>query len=537
MKNSSFVPIIGLEIHIELKTSSKMFCGCSADYFGKEPNTLTCPVCLGLPGALPVPNRKAVEWTIMLGMALNCEIAHESKFDRKNYFYPDLTKGYQISQYDQPIATKGGLKFQIQKPKSKIQNKFQIPSLKQIRIRRVHLEEDTGKLLHETVDGQGVTLVDFNRSGVCLVEIVTEPDLRSSGEADLFLKKLHQIVRYLGISDAEMEKGSFRIEPNVSILTNSTSGDPPRETPDVQLPDYKVEIKNINSFRFARQAVEYEIRRQTELLKGGITPVQETRGWDERRQVTVSQRLKEEADDYRYFPEPDIPPLQFSILLLSRLRKQIPELPDVKAQRFISNYQLSEYNATLLAAEQDLANWFEEAVRAYVILIANKQQTTNSRHQARKVKLAQTVANWILGDLLSLLKKENKSVNELKIFPSYLVELLYLLDEQKISLSVAKQVFTESFNSGKKPAKIIEEKNLSKITDSTELSKIIATVIGLNSKAVKDLRKGKNEVIGFLVGQVMRETKGRADAKEVMKLIKDQLKLQDSNRSIVNRKS
>ncbi len=320
-------PIIGLEVHVELATQSKMFCGCPADHFGVKPNTHTCPVCLGLPGALPVPNKKAIEWTIMLGLALGCKINKESKFDRKNYFYPDLPKGYQISQYDQPLCVDG--------------------KLDDIRIRRVHLEEDTGKLQH--VDD--LTLVDFNRSGVPLVEVVTEPDFRSIDQVDFFLKKLQRIIRYLRISGADMEKGSMRLEPSISLspITNKTK---------FQLPNYRVELKNINSFRFARKALEYEILRQQK-----EKPTQQTRGWSETKGETLPQREKEGANDYRYFPEPDIPPLRLDQKLVSSIQKLVPELPDAKLTRFVKQYDLTEYFSNILVEDKAISEYFEQAVK------------------------------------------------------------------------------------------------------------------------------------------------------------------------------
>ncbi len=329
----TYEPVIGMEIHVELATKSKMFCGCPADHFAKKPNTQTCPVCLGLPGALPVPNKKSIEWTIKLGLALGCEIPLFSKFDRKNYFYPDLPKGYQISQYDQPFCVNG--------------------ALHGVRIRRVHLEEDTGKLQHTTIEGKRVTLVDFNRSGVPLVEIVTEPDIRSGEEAKEFLKKLYQIVRYLDISDADMEKGSMRLEPNISV----------RPTGIKDLPNYKVEVKNINSFNFVKKAIEYEVNRHVALIESGETPVQETRGWNEGKGITVSQRRKEEAYDYRYFPEPDIPPIRWDSSQITEIKSQIPELPNEKAMRFKKEYQLNAYDTGLLTDTRQLADYFEECVK------------------------------------------------------------------------------------------------------------------------------------------------------------------------------
>ena len=386
-----------MEIHVELKTKSKMFCGCKNDPFhAPKPNIYTCPVCLGLPGALPVANKKAIEWTIKLGLALGCEIPLFSKFDRKNYFYPDLPKGYQISQYDQPLAVKGKLVIAIpsetkEKQSHKENEIASSPASprndsKVIRITRVHLEEDTGKLLHATVNNKKVSLIDFNRSGVPLVEIVTEPDIHSAEEAKAFLKKLHQIVRYLDISDAEMEKGSMRLEPNISVSsvipsevegshsTNSgviDSSTAPHASgsarnDDLRLPPYKVEVKNINSFNFVKKAIDFEVERHIELLEQGKTPVQETRGWDEKKNATYSQRVKEEAHDYRYFPDPDLPPLKWEKSHIANLKSQIPELADMKVKRFVSDYQLSENNAERLTETRELADYFESCIKYQV---------------------------------------------------------------------------------------------------------------------------------------------------------------------------
>jgi aspartyl-tRNA(Asn)/glutamyl-tRNA(Gln) amidotransferase subunit B len=351
--------IIGLEVHVELRTNSKMFCGCPADHFGREPNTQTCPVCLGLPGALPVPNRKAIEWTILLGRSLEGEIQKFSRFDRKNYFYPDLPKGYQISQYEEPFILGG---------------RIVLDSGKEVRVRRVHLEEDTGKLLHQRIDEEDWTLIDFNRSGVPLVEIVSEPDLVTSDEAKEYLEKLHQIVRYLGISDADMEKGSMRLEPNVNL-----------EIEDESKLFYTpiVEIKNINSFRFAKRAIDYEIERQFEVFKEkGIEKTKgnkETRGWDEERGVTVSQRVKEEASDYRYFPEPDMPPIEWTAEQLRIFQLQIAkyELPGAKKERFIKEYGLTAYQANILTQEGEGADFYEEAAAVGKALKVEPKELAN----------------------------------------------------------------------------------------------------------------------------------------------------------------
>ena len=428
-----YTPVIGLEVHVELKTKSKMFCGCDNDWFGKKPNTHTCPVCLGLPGALPVPNKKAIEGCIKIGMALGCDIPLLSKFDRKNYFYPDLAKGYQISQYDQPFAKHGSIT---------------LSSGKKIGITRAHMEEDTGKLMHETVTGKHVSLIDFNRSGVPLVEIVTDPDFESADEVKEYLQKLQQIVRYLGVADADMEKGGMRLEPNISL----------RAEGQTELPNYKVEVKNINSFNFVAQAIEYEIKRHTELLEKGETPKQETRGWDEDQRRTISQRSKEEAADYRYFPEPDIPPFVWTEEQIANLKSQIPELADLKAKRFMDIYEISEYNASLLTKTPELAEYFEEAVKV------------GKEHAINAIKIANVIIN----------KK---------------------IDIEKVL-----------------PAKLIEDLKKTEITheiSSEELSQVLQPIIETNEKVVADYKSGKTNAIMFLVGQAMKALQGKAKADTV----------------------
>ncbi|MEK7533127.1 MAG: Asp-tRNA(Asn)/Glu-tRNA(Gln) amidotransferase subunit GatB [Patescibacteria group bacterium] len=441
---NTYEPVIGLEIHVELKTKSGMFCGCPADHFGKAPNTGTCPVCLGLPGALPVPNKKAVEWTILLGLALGSEIADVSKFDRKHYFYPDLPKGYQISQYDQPLC-RGGI----------------IPtSFGDVRIHRVHLEEDTGKLQHAVVDGKKVTLVDFNRSGVPLMEIVTEADIRSSEQAKEFLKKLHQIVRYLGISDADMEKGSMRLEPNISI----------RKVGETGMPPYKVEVKNINSFRFASAAIEYEIKRHAALLDSGKIPVQETRGWDNAKNATVSQRGKEGAADYRYFPEPDIPPMRFTKTIIQEIKSHIPELPDAKKIRFMHSYGLSEHDTDQIISDVNTASFFEKCVLETERGVYKKTNIT-----------PKTIANWII----------NKRVE-------------ITLGEVQFIHHIASSMVVES------------------ISDEDILS-VVAQVVAAQPKAVADFRAGKEQSKMFLFGTVLKELKGKGDKQKVMTLLVSKL--------------
>lgn len=461
--------IIGLEIHIELKTKSKMFCHCSADYFGHEPNTHVCPVCLGLPGALPVANQKAVEWTVLAGLALGCKIPLFSKFDRKNYFYPDLPKGYQISQYDMPLAINGQLQSKINNP-DLVSTKSRTGQQSTIGIRRVHLEEDTAKLIHTESKGKRMTLIDFNRSGVPLMEIVTEPDIRSAQKAKEFLKKLQQIIRYLGISDCDMEKGSMRCEANVSIYEISNdkfliSNQFP--IPNDQLPKYKVEIKNLNSFRFVGRAVDYEIQRQIKLLEKGKKPIQETRGWDEKRQVTYPQRTKEEAQDYRYFPEPDLPPIRWEKLEIEKLRNSLPELPDKKAIRFQKQYGLNPDQIGVLTATREKADYFEEAVKV------------GRKHQV----LAEKLANVII----------NKRIDTSKLLPA---ELIQILIKRQTRLSFGKE----------------------------ELEQVVNRILGNNVGAVADYKAGKKNAIEFLVGQVMRETKGRADPKQARRLLKNRIK-------------
>lgn len=440
---SEYLPIIGLEVHVELKTLSKMFCGCSADYFGHEPNTHCCPVCLGLPGALPVPNKKAVDWCIKIGLALNCNVPEISKFDRKNYFYPDLPKGYQISQYDEPLCINGELRIKS----SEID--------KNIRIRRVHMEEDTGKLIHS----EEGTLVDFNRSGVPLAEIVSEPDLHSAGQAKVYLQKLQQIIRYLDVSDADMEKGTMRLEPNISLLKVGSKD---------KLPDYKVEVKNINSFKFVEKAINFEIERQKQLLENGEKVLQETRGWSEEKNATFPRRSKEEAKDYRYFPEPDIPPIRWTKDQIASFRDQIPELPDEKSLRFIKDYGLGEYDATLLTTSLQTADFFEKCIRS------NKGNKLTPKQ----------IANWLI----------NRKIDINNIQPQELID------------------------------KILQNTNVSNITDEN-LIKTIVKILELNPKAVADYQAGKEASLMFLVGQVMRETKGQADAQKIKDiLIKEILK-------------
>lgn len=444
MTMNNYTPIIGLEVHVELKTKSKMFCSCSADYFGKEPNTHTCPVCLGLPGALPVANKTAIEWCIMIAQALNCSISTFSKFDRKNYFYPDLPKGYQISQYDLPFGEKG---YMILK------------SGKKVGITRVHMEEDTGKLMHQDMNGQSVSLIDFNRSSVPLVEIVTEPDFNSAEEVTEYLTRLRQIVRYLDVSNADMEKGDMRLEPNISLIETSNFVFP---TPKETLPKYKVEVKNINSFRFVAQAIAFEIKRQAEILDSGEIPPQETRGWNEAKQKTVSQRIKEEANDYRYFPEPDIPPFHFSDEQIAKIKDSMPELPDAKFKRFKSEYALPDYDAEILTRERNGADTFEEVIKAG---IAPKQ-----------------AANAII----------NKKVSS-------------ATTPQEIAAAI--QALSTTIQ-----------------VDETELQGVINEILLENAKAVEEYKSGKEATLMFLLGQTLRKIGKKVDATQVREKLIDTIR-------------
>lgn len=478
-----YQPIIGLEVHIELSTKSKMYCRCSADYFGAKPNTHTCAICLGLPGTMPKANEMAIEYTQKLGLALNCKPLLSSKFDRKNYFYPDLPKGFQISQYQLPFSQKGYLEINIDAKNKKVG------------ITRAHLEEDTGKLTHATVKGKRVTLIDFNRSGVPLVEIVSDPDIRSAQEAKVYAQKLQQIVRYLGISDANMEKGSMRIEPNVSL----------RKFGQKKLPSYKIELKNINSFRFAEKAINFEIERQKALLEKGQLPHQETRGWNESKGVTFLQRSKELAHDYRYFPEPDLPPFTFGPAYSQKLKKELPELPDSKISRFVVQYKLSLYDAALLAQDWSLADFFEEAVKAY------------GREEVKPI------ANWITQELLRRLNETGKSISQIDLMPASLVSLQYLLDRGKITRISAKEMFDQMIKTGKDPQELIKVMAVG-VLPKEQLAPIIKEVIAQNPKAKKDYKGGKQASLEYLIGQVQRQAQGKADPQLVRQLIIEKIK-------------
>ncbi|HUF53318.1 MAG TPA: Asp-tRNA(Asn)/Glu-tRNA(Gln) amidotransferase subunit GatB [Dehalococcoidia bacterium] len=475
--------VIGIEVHAQLLTRSKMFCACSTPTLESAPNTHVCPVCLGAPGMLPVINKAAVELTIMTGLALNCEIATEAKFDRKNYHYPDLMKGYQISEYDMPICVNGWLDIEVE------------GLAKRVGITRVHLEEDTARLQHatDTATAEPYSLIDVNRAGMPLMEIVSEPDIRSAEEARAYLQKLRQVLRYIGASRANMEEGNMRCEPNVSI----------RE-PGAEF-GQKVELKNINSFKHAYDAIKFEERRQAEVLETGGRVLQETRGWREDTGQAVPQRTKEFAEDYRYFPDPDLPPLVISREWVDEIRQRMPELPDARKERFVTEYGLSVYDAGVLTETRARADFYEEAVE-----ISGPER-------------AKSVANWVTGDLARLLNADNREIGETKVTPQALAELIALQEAGTISGKTAKDVFEQAYATGKTPKALVEEQGLTQLTSSGEVDASIDKVIAENEKAVADYRGGKEEAIKFLVGQVMRETRGRASPDMATQLLKEKL--------------
>jgi len=494
-----YKPVIGLEIHIELKTKTKMFCSCLNDSNEKHPNINICPICLGHPGTLPVINKEAVRKVIKTGLSLNCQIPEHSKFDRKNYFYPDLPKGYQISQYDKPLCVGGFLDL----------------GEKKVRITRVHLEEDTGKLIHP--EGENYSLIDFNRAGIPLMELVTEPDINSAKEARKFAEELQLILRYLGVSDADMEKGQMRVEANISLYSETQN-----QKPKTQKLGTKVEIKNLNSFRSVEQGIDYEIERQTEILESGEKIIQETRGWDEKKGITVSQREKEEAHDYRYFPEPDLPPLHISKELLNEIKAEIPELPQQRRERLAKEYKLDEKNIEIFVINKDLGEYFEKVMselRNWVKEVEMKQKVKRDEF----LKLTKFCSNYLITDLQGLLKGASVTGEDFLITPENFAEFITLIYEGKISSKIAKMVLEEMFRSGIDPSHIIEEKGLVKITDEAEIERIIKEIISKNQKAVEDFKKGKVASFQYLIGQVMAKTKGKADPQLVNKILKQQL--------------
>lgn len=498
-----YIPVIGMEIHVELKTKSKMFCACRNDLaLGKEANVNICPICTGQPGTLPVPNEEAIKFVQLAGLALNCELKARSKFDRKNYFYPDIPKGYQISQYDQPLCQNGVL--EIPNPTLPTgRQESQIP--KKVGITRIHLEEDTGKSMHPK--GADYSLVDFNRSGVPLMELVTEPDLESGEETKIFCQKLQQIFRYLDISDADMEKGQMRCEVNISLH---------KEGED-KLSGTKVEVKNINSFKFVEKAIDYEIARQSELLEKGEKIIQETRGFDSVRNITFSQRSKESAHDYRYFPEPDIPPLQFSIEYLEELKRRLPEMPEVKKKRFVEEYGVSVENAEVIVSEKQLAEYFENVVSEI------QEKLKCQEFKAEESKCLKLAANYIVSELQKHLLKNSQNIRDIKITPENYAELIAIVASGQINSSAAQTVLAEMYQTGGDPSQIIEEKGLLQMDDADELDKIVEKVLAGNETSIKDYQNGKSNALQFLVGQVMKESKGKANPQVAVDLLKKKI--------------
>jgi aspartyl-tRNA(Asn)/glutamyl-tRNA(Gln) amidotransferase subunit B len=475
-----YEPVIGLEVHAQLLTQSKIFCSCSTR-FGEEPNTLTCPVCTGSPGSLPVLNKKVVEYTLRAALATHCRIASYSLFARKNYFYPDLPKGYQISQYELPLTVAGYIDIQIDSQK------------KRIGIIRIHMEEDAGKLLHDLSTESGArSYVDFNRTGVPLIEIVSAPDIRTPEEAASYLRKLRAILMFLDICDGNMEEGSFRCDANISLRPKG------REALGV-----KTELKNMNSFRNVQRALDFEIRRQTALLDQGEKIVQETRLWDTAIGVTSSMRSKEEAHDYRYFPDPDLVPLVIDSQWIEEIRASLPELPESKKERFIREYGIPEYDAEVLTTSKPLANYYEVCLRHYP-----------------KPKI---VSNWIMSELLRELKKDEREIEECPVPALHLSELLKLIAEGTISGKIAKSVFEEMYRSGKRAEEIVLAEGWVQVSDAAELEKIVEQVLVTNSKEVEAYRKGKEKLFGFFVGQVMKATQGKANPQMVNEILKKKL--------------
>ena len=495
-----FQPVIGLEIHIELNTKSKMFCSCSNDPNERHPNVNICPVCTSQPGSLPVINKEAIKKTIKTGLSFNCQIPEYSKFDRKNYFYPDLPKGYQISQRDMPLCKEGFLEIGDRK----------------IRIREVHLEEDTGRLIHE----KGYSLVDFNRAGIPLMELVTEPDINSAKEAREFAEELHRILHYLDVSDADMEKGEMRVEVNISLTRAAAKGEeeglPSSPSQDKGKLGTKVEIKNLNSFRAVEKAIDYEIKRQTKVLESEEKVIQETRGWDDVKEITFSQREKEYAHDYRYFPEPDLPILHLGIPeILNEIRAEIPELPQQKRERLKREYELDEKSIEVFVQNKDLGEYFEK-------VISELEPRLDHQKLFEMIKLA---SNYLISDLTGLLKGLSAEDKKFKITAENFAELITLIHQGSVSSRIAKAVLVEMFKTGADPSHIIKEKRFILITDENEIEKIAKKVISKNPKAVLDYKKGKVSSLQFLIGQVMAATKGRVNPKTVQNLLTKILKI------------
>ena len=481
-----YKPTIGLEIHAELKTNSKMFCSCKNDPNEKRPNFNICPICAGHPGTLPVANEEAIKKVIKTGLALNCKIAEDSKFDRKNYFYPDLPKGYQISQYDQPLCEGGYLEVEGRK----------------VRITRIHLEEDTGSLVHP--EGEDYSLVNLNRAGIPLMELVTEPDITSGREARLFAEELQLILRYLGVSYADMEKGQMRVEVNISVSKDKKLGT-------------KVEIKNLNSFKVVEKSVDFEIQRQEELLENKEKIVQETRGWHDKKEITFSQREKEEAHDYRYFPEPNLPPMHFDKEYINEIKLSMLELPEQKRERFKKEYGLDHASVEFFVVNKSLSEYYEKVVSEF------EEWTEEEEKGEAHKKAAKLVANYLISDIQGLLSGKEFVETEFKITPENFAEFIKMIYKNEISSKVAKMVLADMLNTGADPSTIVDENNWRQMSDDSELEKIIKEVIEKNPKAVEDYKAGKQNAAQFLAGQVMAKTRGTAKPDKVQELLSELL--------------
>ena len=472
--------VIGLEVHVQINTKTKIFCSCSTE-FGKPPNVNTCPICLGMPGVLPVLNKQFLESSMKACLATHCTIAPMNRFARKNYFYPDLPKGYQISQFEEPLGANGYINIYINGIK------------KRIGLTRIHMEEDAGKLIHGGNFGSpGKSYVDFNRTGVPLCEVVSEPDLRSPEEARAYLGELKSILEYTQVSDCNMEEGSLRCDANISLRPKGQKEFGTR-----------TELKNLNSFKFVQKAIEYEVDRQTRILDQGDQVIQETRLYDSVRGQTFSMRSKEEAHDYRYFPDPDLVPVVLNETWVEEIKKTIPELPEQKRERFVIEYNLPEYDAGVLTSSRELANYFEKCTSLF--------------------SKPKTISNWIMGDLLRELNKSNQAISKCPVSPNVLVSLLKLIDEGVISGNIAKSVFEEMYQTGKEPTAIIDEKGLKQITDDKAIDKMVEGVLQANLSQVDEYKRGKEKVLGFLVGQVMKASKGKANPGTVNKLLKEKI--------------
>ena len=472
--------VIGLEVHAQLKTKSKIFCFCSTQ-FGSKPNQNTCPICLGMPGVLPILNREVVAFTMKMGLATNCSIASFCRFARKNYFYPDLPKGYQISQFELPLCQKGNVTINLNE------------NTKKIGITRIHMEEDAGKLIHgENLGQPDSSYVDFNRTSLPLIEIVSEPDIRSSEEAREYLLKLKATLEYLNICDCNMEEGSLRCDANISLRPE---GEEKLGT--------KTELKNMNSFRNVQRAIEYEIKRQTHILDNDEKVIQQTRLWDTGKNETILMRTKEEAHDYRYFPDPDLVPIVVNDEWIEKIRKDLPELPDEKRKRFVKQYKIPEYDAGVLTSSRPLADYYEQCVEMF--------------------PQPKTTSNWIMGDILRVLKTDDKEIMDCPVTPKHLTDMLKMIDDKTISSKIAKTVFEEMYSSGIPPVEIVKKKGLVQISDEDSILRIIQDILNKNKAEVEAYQNGKTKLLGFFVGQVMKATQGKANPALVNKLLKENL--------------